>query len=284
VRYLKRYKRLGIKLVALNGKRPIKKNWQKSKASDKIKSNQNVGVKLAYSNLCCFDIDDLSGFKKKEKTAWKLIKHGIKYSSGKPNRLKILFRVTSPLPTVQFQSNTGQLRCATTQRMTVQDVLPPSLHPEGTTYQWIDSLPTKFNKFPIIPHEIARIFKSFTKKHRGSTKEYLAPYVTGFNNYWLSEKGNISTIISECSGYTPVMIGFRRLGSANRVSIVLYGNNDAFNFSGDVSNMIPYGILDCYKAMVWVEFDGDEEAARKFICNDSDIKPYIDEAYKNENT
>lgn len=115
---LKRYQKLGFVLVALKPgtKNPYLPAWNKLSTSDPIRTSDNIGLKHAFSGLCCLDIDDLKKLKKAlSKKQWHQFTCGIKYTSGKKNRLKVLFRLpkgAGPFLTVNLPSGSGQVRCA----------------------------------------------------------------------------------------------------------------------------------------------------------------------------
>ena len=148
----------GFALVPIphGSKAPKTKGWNKPEAAIKTESTlhritANVGLCHAYSTpvTCTVDIDDLI------RATGMLLEHGINLTalleaddavqiiSGKANRAKLLYRLAEdvlPLPTVQKgegDSMVFELRCATKEGTTVQDVLPPSVHPEtGREYAW----------------------------------------------------------------------------------------------------------------------------------------------------
>lgn len=113
----------------------------------------NIGLAHAYCKptpTCALDIDLYKHAKE-----W-LDSHGISLNllllsddavvihSGKPESLKLLYRLpvgTEPLETKRIvtpDSKTSlEFRCATKSGKTVQDVLPPSLHPSGQHYRWL---------------------------------------------------------------------------------------------------------------------------------------------------
>ena len=116
---------------------------------------KNVGLAHAYCTptpTCAIDIDNL-----KQATAW-LASHSIKLEellfakdavvvwSGKKGSLKLLFRLppgTPPLVSKKINGSDSkwavEFRCATRDGKTVQDVLPPSRHPDGHDYMWVGS-------------------------------------------------------------------------------------------------------------------------------------------------
>lgn len=106
----------------------------------------NVGLALLYSRVCVLDLDDMV-----KATSW-LSARGIdvqelwnapdavRISSGKPNRGKLVFTMPENvvlLQTHNMQAEGLELRCGTAGGKTVQDVLPPSIHPDtGRPYVW----------------------------------------------------------------------------------------------------------------------------------------------------
>jgi hypothetical protein len=111
------------------------------------------GLLHAYSATCSIDIDNMA-----EARPF-LAQHGIDLDallnarnavqivSGRPNRAKLLYRLDKPLVSkklCRYESLVNgkkyhalELRCATRQGKSVQDVLPPSIHPgTGKPYEW----------------------------------------------------------------------------------------------------------------------------------------------------
>ncbi len=118
-----------------------------------ILSGKNVGLAHAYCTptpTCAIDIDNY-----KHAKSW-FATHGIDLClllrapgvvviwSGKKYSLKILYRLPPSVPALESKKINGadgksavEFRCATKDGKTVQDVLPPSIHPEGHRYQWM---------------------------------------------------------------------------------------------------------------------------------------------------
>ena len=132
----------------------------------------NIGLCHAYSTpiTCCFDLDDTCF-----SDAW-LLKRGVKLadllnaddavivSSGRVNSLKPLCRLPDGVEAWISQrvdkpdGGCGfELRCATKDGLTVQDIIPPSLHPLGTTYHFLG----RGNplKLPVLPDSLLRIWE-----------------------------------------------------------------------------------------------------------------------------
>jgi putative DNA primase/helicase len=122
---------------------------------DAAKLSGNIGLAHAYCQpapTASIDIDDLD-----KANAW-LQRHSIDLGalikaddavlilSGRPGRAKLLYRSEAgPLPTVTVKETMHdgsgvmvlEFRCAARDGATVQDVLPPSIHPDtGRSYRW----------------------------------------------------------------------------------------------------------------------------------------------------
>ena len=174
-------------------KGPTTKGWNKAEnvITDAIAAatlTENVGLAHAFCMpvpTMALDIDDLP------KARAFLSGYGIdldplldaddavQISSGREGRAKLLLRLpdgTSPVPTKQITDpETGDMilefRCATANGLTVQDVLPPSIHPEtGKPYQWAGK--GNWRAIPTIPAALLTVWQSLLKptatKPRGS--------------------------------------------------------------------------------------------------------------------
>lgn len=158
---IQQYIKAGLSLVSIprREKRPRTEGWNLpenciSDLRDHQKlAGKNVGLAHAYCTptpTCAIDIDHF-----KHATAW-LKSHDIDLRSllfaydsvviwsGKKGSLKLLYRLpvgTPPLETKKIVGPDGksalEFRCATKDGKTVQDVLPPSMHPDGQAYQWV---------------------------------------------------------------------------------------------------------------------------------------------------
>lgn len=140
----------------------------------------NVGLAHAYSGTCAIDIDDLehaSAFLKRHDIDLdELLKAAdtVLISSGRPNRAKLLYRLTDPLASKKIietvetsdgplKQNIIDFRCATRGGATVQDVLPPSIHPDtGKPYEWVygDELVGDWHCLPEIPAALLAVWQS----------------------------------------------------------------------------------------------------------------------------
>jgi hypothetical protein len=111
------------------------------------------GLLHAYSNTCSIDIDNLNearpflaahGVDIDELLA---ARSSVQIVSGRPNRAKLIYRLDTPLQSKKLARYKNildgkhyhalELRCATRGGLSVQDVLPPSIHPgTGKPYEW----------------------------------------------------------------------------------------------------------------------------------------------------
>lgn len=142
----------------------------------------NVGLAHAYSGTCAIDCDDL--IKAREWFAQRGVKLGdylnapdaVLVSSGRENRAKLLYRLPAPLPS--FKLDGLELRCASRTGATVQDVLPPSIHPDtGQPYEWTygDDLIGDWRALPELPEPIALLWQNLIKPDTKIVRTRTAP-------------------------------------------------------------------------------------------------------------
>lgn len=167
---------------------PTAKGWNRVEncvrspaACTRIKNN--VGIAHAYSGTCVLDFDKLD-----KSAAW-LKAQGIDFdalwndpaavriSSGRPNRGKLLFKLppgVAPLRTHPLHDDGLELRCASSSGTTVQDVLPPSLHPEtGEPYRWeyAEPLLGDWRDPPELPAAVLALWRSLSEHAGFSSSE-----------------------------------------------------------------------------------------------------------------
>ena len=151
----------GLALVGIpyGQKGPVTSGWnlRQNCITDSSKAAHlqggNIGLAHAYCTptpTCAIDIDNYTLAK-----AW-LETHGIDLDallltvgavviwSGKKHSLKLIYKLplgTKPMVSTKIDGADGrvvlELRCATREGKTVQDVLPPSVHPSGSEYRWM---------------------------------------------------------------------------------------------------------------------------------------------------
>jgi hypothetical protein len=132
----------------------------------------NIGIAHAYSGpypTCCLDIDNFrladswlggAGIDLKALCA---DRKAVLMSSGRRGRIKLMYSLGPNVPLLRTRSFKGdgiELRCATAEDLTVQDVLPPSIHPvTGRPYRWLRS-PDCWRNLPIIPVDVLAFWQS----------------------------------------------------------------------------------------------------------------------------
>lgn len=135
----------------------------------------NVGLAHAYSRTCALDLDDMAKasawFEQRGVSLGALMAapDAVRISSGRPNRAKLLYRLPdglAPLASKTLHSDGFELRCATADGLTVQDVLPPSIHPDtGEAYTWVygDPLVGDWRDLPVLPTELLTIWQDMLR-------------------------------------------------------------------------------------------------------------------------
>ena len=156
-------------------KSPVNAGWQQREIgiTDPAVARELPGVGLchAWSGTACLDIDDFAA-----SVDW-CAEHGIdlqalwdapeavKISSGRPNRGKLLFRVATPLPSKKVivgKQSVIDFRCASRRGLTLQDVLPGTVHPDTQRkYEWVyDELLTHWSTPPQLPDDVRAVWES----------------------------------------------------------------------------------------------------------------------------
>lgn len=171
----------GLALIAIpkGQKGPKAKGWNLienciTRVEDvHVLSGMNVGLAHAYCSpypTCAIDIDYFpSAIKWLDSKGINLKKHildsgSVVFASGKRHSLKLLYRMPVGIGALESKKITVdkrtilEFRCASKQGDTVQDVLPPSQHPDGSTYCWWKSVDPK--RIPTIPSEFLTLWQS----------------------------------------------------------------------------------------------------------------------------
>jgi len=188
------YIRHGWALVPIptGTKGPRQSGWNKKEnclvSSASIPDGYGVGLAHAYSGTMSLDIDEWD-------TAEALLsEHGINLinlmdapdavtiESGVSGHGKLIYAMPFglTLPSKKISANrkvSYELRCATSSGLTVQDVLPPSIHPvTQQPYQWGGR--GNWQRLPTIPHDLLMMWYSIIERD---------------NSKVITEKGEIDT-------------------------------------------------------------------------------------------
>jgi ABC-type dipeptide/oligopeptide/nickel transport system ATPase component len=147
-------------------KKAFEEGWQhKTNAhvgkSSLIGWDGGVGLLHAWSGTCAIDVDSF-------KLAYPaLLAHGIDLLAliqapgalvmgrGHPDKVKLIYRLAEPLATVKRNTHGFEFRCATKEGLSMQDVLPPSIHEDGEPYRWMKGDP---GDVPELPTALRRIW------------------------------------------------------------------------------------------------------------------------------
>lgn len=174
-------------IIPPGSKGPRGKGWNLRENAVPIEQASRImgaGLMHAYSGTCAIDFDNL------EVARPFLAEHGVDMDelllrhdnvhllSGRPNRDKLIFALPEPLPSVKLaeyeieDETTGkpkkfyalELRCGTAEGLTVQDVLPPTIHPiTGLPYRWAygDEIMGSWRNLPPLPEQLVGLWSKF---------------------------------------------------------------------------------------------------------------------------
>lgn len=175
---IEKYLSFGWKLCKIqkNSKKPVGNEWQK--IENAVKSveevgDYGVGVLHEHSATICIDVDNRElaeyAFQMLEMDLQDILRRGLRYH-GNSTRIKSIYRIPETLqnlvknlgPVKLVWSNPDNL----SETITVfeirggkgQDILPPSRHPEGGEYAWID-IPKSY--VPPVPTQIINMWRSW---------------------------------------------------------------------------------------------------------------------------
>ncbi len=173
----RQYAEAGWSLVPIDGGRkgPTFRGWNLPQRcvtdpDTAAEIDGNVGLAHAYSRTCVIDVDDLATARD-----W-LAERGIDLaelmsapdavmiSSGRRNRGKLLYRLPDGGEPLMSRRPTGsglELRCGSGGGLTVQDVLPPSIHPDtGQPYKWIFGEVGHWSCPPVLPDALLQLWQA----------------------------------------------------------------------------------------------------------------------------
>lgn len=132
---------------------------------------EQIGLAHAYSGTCAIDLDDLDGAiawfapQGVDVRALLAADDAVMISSGRPNRAKLLYKLATPLPSKKISAPSDrthtlvEFRCGTHKGTTVQDVLPPSIHPDtGRPYEWVTGIAGDWRDLPELPAHVRALW------------------------------------------------------------------------------------------------------------------------------
>lgn len=245
------YIRHGWALTPLTkGKSPGINGWDQRgaalKSAEILQPWWGVGLMHAYSGTMAFDVDDWEETKKYgiDVDALYAAPDAVTIISGKKNKGKLLYRMPWGMvfPTKKYiikvpggptQGHTKshmvfELRCGTSEDLTVQDVLPPSIHPDtGKPYEWGGR--GHWSRLPTIPDQLLRIWREMLVDHRPAQ-------VDGVDASWEEIQQALAYINPDCS-----RDDWRNVGMALRWAGDLRFNSDqAFHLWDTWSKQAPH--------------------------------------------
>jgi len=159
-------------------KSPTTRGWNRRENAitdpNKAEQLRSAGLLHAASGTCAIDVDDYPRARE-----W-LAERGVDLDalcnapdavqivSGRINRAKLIYSLPEPLCSKKvalFDKNKSALdfRCATASGLSVQDVLPPSIHPDtAKPYRWdyVDEMFGDWRDLPLIPEALHAIWLS----------------------------------------------------------------------------------------------------------------------------
>lgn len=194
----------GWQVVAIppGTKRPNAPGWNTRAGAlpraDLLPLNYGVGLMHAYSGTMALDIDNWERTKAYgiDVDALYAAPDAVAINSGKRGHGKLIYRMPLGLvlPTKKFSENKAsvfELRCGTMEGMTVQDVLPPSVHPETfQPYAWGGA--GHWTRLPMVPDLVLQIWRESLKDSRPAT-------VDGVDSSWDEIREALAHINPDCS-------------------------------------------------------------------------------------
>lgn len=125
------------------------------------------GLLHALSGTCALDVDNLDAArpwlaeKGVDLDALLQADEAVTIDSGRIGRAKLLYALKRPLRTFKPKGSGLELRCATADGKSVQDVLPPSIHPDTKKpYQWGGGILSDWRSLPPIPAPLLALWRS----------------------------------------------------------------------------------------------------------------------------
>ncbi len=178
-----------------------------------LAENLNIGIAHAYcsSPTCAIDLDDFKAartwFNAQDVDLMSLLEaeDAVVIHSGKVNSLKLLYKMplglTLPSKQVKATNKTMvvEFRCSAANGLTVQDVLPPSIHPSGSQYQYIGA--GSILNLPSLPNELFQIWLGLLTQNSNASKRVLSGLAETPRNI-AEVKSKLAYVSADCDYYT----------------------------------------------------------------------------------
>ena len=151
----------------------LRKNALQTQAD--LPPGYGIGLAHAYSGTMALDIDnwDATVAQGIDINGYYNAADAVIIESGRPGHGKLLYRMPDGLclPTKKIMVNSitaYELRCATANGLTVQDVLPPSIHPEtNQPYRWAGN--GNWTRLPLIPQPLIDLWLGMLENDKTRT-------------------------------------------------------------------------------------------------------------------
>ena len=173
----KQYNDLGLSLVALqSGKKgPNTPNWHTQGVDvEKLDDSKNIGLIHGLSGTCSIDVDYIPDsipiFRDVLGMDPVAMKSAYPCYRGRQDGIKFIFRLPTdigPIGIKQLTYKDGneittvfELRGSTT-GTGAMDILPPSKHPLGNLYKWVNPLPKTYEEIPLLPEVLIDLWQNW---------------------------------------------------------------------------------------------------------------------------
>lgn len=178
----------------------LKENALRSQTD--LPDGYGIGLAHAYSGTMALDID---AWDKAAEVLSSTIDLNALYAapdavivdSGRAGHGKLLYAMPTPLPSKKIiigGETIYELRCATANGLTVQDILPPSIHPQtGQPYRWAGN--GNWMRLPPIPEALLNLWQSMLTQD----KERTIKSSDAINASWEEIQLALSHVPADCS-------------------------------------------------------------------------------------
>lgn len=158
--------------ISRGKKAPTYSHWNSPELALSEEAAEDIdgaGLLHALSGTAALDLDDMElarpwlAERGVDVDALLAAPDAVKISSGRYNRAKLLYRLKRPMRTLKPKGSGLELRCATADGKSVQDVLPPTVHPDTKKpYTWVygDDLVGHWSSPPPMPASLLALWRS----------------------------------------------------------------------------------------------------------------------------